>query len=115
MRGQYGECRESGEGERVSAITIKPAYLGGLSTARYLLNRCAEGGVRVRVDGPWCGGIGAAAVLHLAAGVEPELLIASCNLQAPLEASAMPGRGWLNSRMARFPSKGGAWAQGGGS
>ena len=73
----------------VSAITIKPAYLGGLSTAWYLLQRCVERGVRVRVDGPWCGGIGAAAVLHLAAGVEPELLIASCNLQAPLEASAM--------------------------
>ena len=75
----------------VSAITIKPAYLGGLSTARYLLHRCVERGVRVRVDGPWCGGIGAAAVLHLAAGVAPELLIASCNLQAPLEAPAMPG------------------------
>tara|TARA_Y100001960_G_scaffold243724_1_gene258006 strand:- start:371 stop:1480 length:1110 start_codon:yes stop_codon:yes gene_type:complete len=73
----------------VSAITVKPAYLGGLSTARYLLDRCVEKGVRVRVDGPWCGGIGAAAVLHLAAGVEQELLIASCDLQGPLDSPAM--------------------------
>ena len=89
--GSMANAEQAVREKAVSAITIKPAYLGGLSTARYLLNRCVECGVRVRVDGPWCGGIGAAAVLHLAAGVEPELLIASCNLQAPLEASAMPG------------------------
>ena len=88
--GSMANAEQAVREKAVSAITIKPAYLGGLSTARYLLNRCVECGVRVRVDGPWCGGIGAAAVLHLAAGVEPALLIASCNLQAPLEASAMP-------------------------
>ena len=69
----------------VSAITVKPVYLGGLSTARDLLDRCTEEGMRVRIDGPWCGDIGAAAVLHLAAGVDPELLIASCNLREPLD------------------------------
>ncbi len=89
--GSMGIAEQAVREKAVSAITIKPAYLGGLSTSRYLLDRCAERGVRVRVDGPWCGGIGAAAVLHLAAGVESELLIASCNLQAPLETLAMPG------------------------
>ena len=72
----------------VSAITVKPVYLGGLSVARDLLDRCAEKGMRVRIDGPWCGDIGAAAVLHLAAGVEPELLIASCDLREPLDYRA---------------------------
>ena len=69
----------------VSAITVKPVYLGGLSAARDLLDRCTQKGMRVRIDGPWCGDIGAAAVLHLAAGVEPELLIASCDLREPLD------------------------------
>ena len=72
----------------VSAITVKPVYLGGLSVARDLLDRCAKKGMRVRIDGPWCGDIGAAAVLHLAAGVEPELLIASCDLREPLDYRA---------------------------
>ena len=53
--------------------------------ARDLLDRCAKKGTRVRIDGPWCGDLGAAAVLHLAAGVEPELLIASCDLREPLD------------------------------
>lgn len=65
-------------------ITIKPAKTGSLSAARASRDMCAEAGVRVRIDGPWCGAVGTAAILHLAVGTPPELLIASCDMSDPL-------------------------------
>ena len=69
----------------VSSLTIKPAYLGGLSVAHEVRNYCVSLGMKMRIDGPWCGDIAAAAILHLAVGVPPELLIASCDLREPLD------------------------------
>ncbi|MBO24854.1 MAG: hypothetical protein CMO65_06600 [Verrucomicrobiales bacterium] len=69
----------------VSALTIKPAYLGGLTVAREVRDYCADFGVGMRIDGPWCGDIAASAILHLAVGAPPEFVIASCDLREPLE------------------------------
>jgi len=43
--------------------------------------------MRVRIDGPWCGDIASAAILHLAVGVPEDLLISGCDLREPV---AMP-------------------------
>lgn len=67
------------------AICIKPAFLGGLEISRVVRDRCAEAGIKMRIDGPWCGDIATAATLHLAAGAPQELLIASCDLREPLD------------------------------
>ena len=75
----------------VSALTIKPAYLGGLNTAREVRDYCAAFGFGMRIDGPWCGDIAAAAILHLAVGAPPEFLIASCDLREPLECEVNLG------------------------
>lgn len=67
-----------------AAICIKPAFLGGLIAARQVRDLCAEAGVRMRSDGPWCGDIATAAILHVAVGAPPDLLIAGCDLREPL-------------------------------
>lgn len=72
------------EDRQASAICIKPAFLGGLSVARRVRDRCNETGMKMRIDGPWCGDIANAAILHLAAGADPELLLSSCDLREPL-------------------------------
>jgi hypothetical protein len=40
--------------------------------------------MKMRIDGPWCGDIATAAILHLALGAPPDLLIAGCDLREPL-------------------------------
>lgn len=65
------------------AICIKPAFLGGIIVAKRIRDKCGETGVKMRIDGPWCGDIANAAILHLAVGAEPELLISSCDLREP--------------------------------
>lgn len=67
-----------------AAICIKPAFLGGLTAARQVRDRCAEAGLRMRIDGPWCGDIASASILSLALGAPPDLLIAGCDLREPL-------------------------------
>ena len=73
------------------AICIKPPFLGGLVVAKTVRDDCIEAGIKIRVDGPWCGDIATAAILHLAVGVPPELLIAGCDLREPLVIAASPG------------------------
>lgn len=75
--------RAADEG-RAAAMCIKPAFLGGLTVAQRIRDRCAAKYVRMRIDGPWCGDIANAAILHLAVGAEPDLLISSCDLREPL-------------------------------
>jgi len=67
-----------------AAICIKPAFLGGLSVAREIRDLAAEKGMRIRIDGPWCGDIATAAILHLALGAPPDLLVCGCDLREPL-------------------------------
>ena len=67
-----------------AATCIKPALIGGLDLARELRDRCIAAGMKMRIDGPWCGDIASAAILELAIGAPPELLIAGCDLREPL-------------------------------
>ena len=68
-------------------VCIKPVPLGGLSIARKIRDHAIEAGMKVRIDGPWCGDIASAATLHLAAGTPEHLLICGCDLREPV---AMP-------------------------
>jgi len=71
--------------ERIAAaLCIKPAFLGGLTVAQRIRDRCTANNMRMRIDGPWCGDIANAAILHLAVGAPPDLLISSCDLREPL-------------------------------
>jgi L-alanine-DL-glutamate epimerase-like enolase superfamily enzyme len=66
------------------SICIKPAPLGGLMIARQVRDHAIEAGMRVRIDGPWCGDIATAAILHLAVGMPGDLLISGCDLREPV-------------------------------
>jgi L-alanine-DL-glutamate epimerase-like enolase superfamily enzyme len=66
------------------SICIKPAPLGGLMIARKIRDYAIEAGMRARIDGPWCGDIASAAILHLAIGMPKDLLISGCDLREPV-------------------------------
>ncbi len=66
------------------SLCIKPAFLGGLSVAQQVRDSCIKAGMKMRIDGPWCGDVAMAAILHLAAGAPPDLLISSCDLREPV-------------------------------
>lgn len=68
-----------------AAVAIKPAFLGGLMATAAARDQCVDAGIKLRVDGPWCGHVAAAAAVHLAGGTDPEMLIASCDLRQPLD------------------------------
>ncbi|MFT7672298.1 MAG: L-alanine-DL-glutamate epimerase-like enolase superfamily enzyme [Gammaproteobacteria bacterium] len=67
-----------------ASICIKPALIGGLTLAREVRDLCVKTGIRMRIDGPWCGDIASAAIINLALGAPKELLIAGCDLREPL-------------------------------
>ena len=79
-----GLARKAVDDRLVSSLCIKPAFLGGLKAARDIRDYCANSGMNMRIDGPGCGDIATAAILHLAVGAPPELLIAGCDLSEPL-------------------------------
>ena len=66
------------------SLCIKPAFLGGLTPARRIRDQAAAAGMKMRIDGPFCGDIASAAILHLALGAPPDLMIAGCDLREPL-------------------------------
>ncbi|MEM1200568.1 MAG: mandelate racemase/muconate lactonizing enzyme family protein [Pseudomonadota bacterium] len=66
------------------SICIKPAFLGGLTVARQVRDAAAAAGMQMRIDGPWCGDIATAAIVHLAVGAPADLLISCCDLREPL-------------------------------
>lgn len=66
------------------SVCIKPAFLGGLNPGRHVRDLCAARNMQMRIDGPWCGDIATAAILHLALGAPPALFIAGCDLREPL-------------------------------
>ncbi|MGE4647269.1 MAG: mandelate racemase/muconate lactonizing enzyme family protein [Arenicellales bacterium] len=67
-----------------AGICIKPALIGGLSIAREIRDLCVKADMKIRIDGPWCGDIACTAILNLALGTRPDLLIAGCDLREPL-------------------------------
>ena len=89
--GEVSLAKRAADDGLVSALTIKPAYLGGLNIARKVRDYCAALGVRIRIDGPWCGDIATSAILHLALGTPPEYLIAGCDLRQPLDCEVNLG------------------------
>ena len=66
------------------SLCIKPAFLGGLRPAQRIRDLAAAAGMSMRIDGPFCGDIASAAILHLALGAPPELMSAGCDLREPL-------------------------------
>ncbi|NNE24010.1 MAG: mandelate racemase/muconate lactonizing enzyme family protein [Rhizobiales bacterium] len=66
------------------SLCIKPAFLGGLNPGRQIRDLCAARNMQLRIDGPWCGDIATAAILHLALGAPTGLLIAGADLREPL-------------------------------
>ena len=66
------------------SICIKSVHLGGLTTARQVRDAAIASKTPMRIDGPWCGDIASAAILHLAVGTPEGLLIAGCDLREPL-------------------------------
>lgn len=84
--------------DRVAAsVALKPAFLGSLSTARTARDLCVAAGMPLRVDGPWCGPVAAAASLHLALGTPSDLLICAADLTDPFG---------FTSSMIRHPGPG---------
>jgi len=81
---EAGLARKAVDDQLVSSLCIKPAFLGGLTVARDIRDYCVSSGMKMRIDGPWCGDIATAAILHLAVGAPPDLLIAGCDLREPL-------------------------------
>ena len=81
---EVGLARKAVDDQLVSSLCIKPAFLGGLTVGRDIRDYCANSGMKMRIDGPWCGDIATAAILHLAVGALPDLLIAGCDLREPL-------------------------------
>ena len=77
-------AKQAVDDQLVSSLCIKPAFLGGLTVARDVRDYCVSSGMKMRIDGPWCGDIATAAILHLAVGASPDLLIAGCDLREPL-------------------------------
>ena len=77
-------ARKAVDDQLVSSLCIKPAFLGGLTVARNIRDYCVSNDMKMRIDGPWCGDIATAAILHLALGAPPDLLIAGCDLREPL-------------------------------
>jgi L-alanine-DL-glutamate epimerase-like enolase superfamily enzyme len=67
-----------------ASICIKPALMGGLSLAQEVRDLCISAGIKMRIDGPWCGDIASAAIVNLALGAPEDLLIAGCDLREPL-------------------------------
>ena len=68
----------------VASICIKPASLGSLRIAQQIRDLCADSRKKMRIDGPFCGDIASAAILHMAVGAPSELMIAGCDLREPL-------------------------------
>ncbi|MGI9464939.1 MAG: mandelate racemase/muconate lactonizing enzyme family protein [Aestuariivirgaceae bacterium] len=106
--GDTATALKAAEDGVVASICIKPAFLGGLTPARQIRDTCAQVGMNMRIDGPWCGDIATAAILHLAVGAPPELMVAGADLREPLAIEPdLAGAIYLdNARIAPPPGPG---------
>jgi len=82
--GDAAVAEQAIQDQSVQSLCIKPAFLGGLTPARRIRDLAAAAGMKMRIDGPFCGDIASAAILHVALGAPPDLLIAGCDLREPL-------------------------------
>ncbi len=61
----------------MEAINLKVSRVGGLTKARVMRDLCESLGIRMTIEDTWGGDLTTAAVSHLAASTEPELLFAA--------------------------------------
>ncbi len=61
----------------MEAINLKISRVGGLTKARFMRDLCESLGVRMTIEDTWGGDLTTAAVSHLAASTDPELLFAA--------------------------------------
>jgi L-alanine-DL-glutamate epimerase-like enolase superfamily enzyme len=61
----------------MEAINLKVSRVGGLTKAKLMRDLCENLGVRMTIEDTWGGDMTTAAVSHLAASTDPELLFAA--------------------------------------
>ena len=65
------------QAKAMEAINLKVSRVGGLTKARFMRDLCESLGVRMTIEDTWGGDLTTAAVSHLAASTDPELLFAA--------------------------------------
>ncbi len=65
------------EAKAMEAINLKVSRVGGLTKAKLMRDLCENLGVRMTIEDTWGGDMTTAAVSHLAASTDPELLFAA--------------------------------------
>lgn len=65
------------EAQAMEAINLKLSRVGGLTKAKFLRDLCEHLGIRMTIEDTWGGDMTTAAVSHLAASTDPELLFAA--------------------------------------
>lgn len=75
---------------QIHSVVIKPPHLGGITTARQVMELCAAASMPYRICGPWSGPIAAMAALHLAMTAPRELLICAAHLSRPFALADDP-------------------------
>lgn len=98
------KVRDSAPG--IAGVSVKAFYFGGLGPARQARDICVAAGLPLRIDGPWCGPIGASAAVHLALGTPAELLLFSADLTDPLEPGPRMTSAPAPGRVAPVPGPG---------
>jgi L-alanine-DL-glutamate epimerase-like enolase superfamily enzyme len=74
-----------------AGVGLKPTVLGGLSAARVARDLCAESRVPMKIDDSWGADVASAAVVHLAAGLPGDLLIATLDMRVYFNERAGEG------------------------
>jgi L-alanine-DL-glutamate epimerase-like enolase superfamily enzyme len=65
------------EAKAMEAINLKLSRVGGLTKAKFMRDLCENLGIRMTIEDTWGGDMTTAAVSHLAASTDPELLFAA--------------------------------------
>lgn len=65
------------EAKAMEAINLKISRVGGLTKAKFMRDLCESLGIRMTIEDTWGGDMTTAAVSHLAASTDPELLFAA--------------------------------------
>jgi L-alanine-DL-glutamate epimerase-like enolase superfamily enzyme len=65
------------EAKAMEAINLKISRVGGLTKAKFMRDLCENLGIRMTIEDTWGGDMTTAAVSHLAASTDPELLFAA--------------------------------------
>ena len=65
------------DAKAMEAINLKISRVGGLTKAKFMRDLCENLGIRMTIEDTWGGDMTTAAVSHLAASTDPELLFAA--------------------------------------